>query len=132
MVKSVSDKIALAIERDDRMFYELQPLRIQAGWEIKLNNFTEYDLSIHGEHDSFELNEDLLTLYNENADLAIDLGWYPQHDIAGNYVLLLAKGYDWNHPLEEFSSRSKGKIIACIEKWVCCGFWQKYQIAKGQ
>lgn len=109
------------------MFYRLQPLRIPAGWEIKLNYFTEYDLTVHGEHDSFELNEDLLTLYNEKADLTIDLGWYPQHDVAGKYILLLARGSDWRHPLEEFSSRSKDEMISCIEKWVDHGFWQKYK-----
>lgn len=26
------------------MYYELQPLRIQAGWKIQYNNFTEYDI----------------------------------------------------------------------------------------
>lgn len=28
--------------------YELQPLRIQTGWKIENNNFTEYDIDIHG------------------------------------------------------------------------------------
>ena len=47
------------------MYYELQPLRIQAEWKIGYNNFTEYDRDIHGCNDFFELNEDLLRLYHE-------------------------------------------------------------------
>ncbi len=35
------------------MYYELQPLRIQAGWKIEYNNFTEYDIDMHGESDFF-------------------------------------------------------------------------------
>ena len=56
------------------MYYELQPLRIQAGWKIQYNSFTEYDIEIHGLNDLLELNEDLLQLYNEKANLIIDLG----------------------------------------------------------
>lgn len=54
------------------MYYELQPLRIQTGWKIEYNNFTEYDIGIHGPNDVFELNENLLRLHNENANLMID------------------------------------------------------------
>ena len=108
------------------MYYELQPLRVQAGWKIEFNNFTEYDIDIHGEKDSFELHEDLLRLSNEKANLIIDLGWYPSYDISGNYLLLLVRDCKWDCPLEEVSSKSKKEIIACIEKWVCHGFFAKY------
>ena len=47
------------------MYYELQPLRLQAGWKIEYNNFTEYDRDIHGDSDLFELHEDLLRLLFE-------------------------------------------------------------------
>ena len=108
------------------MYYELQPLRIQAGWRVEYNNFSEYDLDTHGEEDAYELNEDLLLLYNEKANLAIDLGWYPAHDIDGEYLLILAKDFKWDCPLEKFSSKSKKEIIDHIEKWVCRGFFAKY------
>ena len=108
------------------MYYELQPLRIQAGWKIEYNNFTEYDVGIHGSNDLFELNEDLLRLHNEKANLIIDLGWYPNHDINGKYLLLLVKDYNWDCPLEQMTTISKNEIIVCIEKWVCHGFFAKY------
>lgn len=108
------------------MYYELQPLRIQAGWKIEYNNFTEYDLAIHDLNDLFELNEDLIQLHNEKANLTIDLGWYPSHNINGNYLLLLVKDYKWDYPLEQITSKNKSEIIACIEKWVCHDFFSKY------
>lgn len=37
------------------MYYELQPLRIQTGWKIGYNNFTEYDIDTYGENDLLEL-----------------------------------------------------------------------------
>lgn len=108
------------------MYYELQPLRIQAGWKIEYNNFTEYDIDIHGSNDLFELNEDLLRLYSEKANLVIDLGWYPCHDIDGKYMLSLVKDYKWDCPLVQITSKSKKEIIACIEKWVCHDFFAQY------
>lgn len=90
--------------------------------EDKFNNFTEYDMPVHGKHDCFELHEDLLQLLNEKANLVIDLGWYPSYDDNGNYLLLLIKDYNWDFPLEKVVSKSKKEIIACIEKWVDAGF----------
>lgn len=101
------------------MFYELQPLRIQGGWKVEYNSFTEYDIEKHGESDLFELNEDLLRLYNEKANLMIDLGWYPAYDVDGNYVLELIKNFEWDRPLKRVVSKSKKEIVSDIEKWLC-------------
>ncbi len=108
------------------MYYRLQPLRLQAGWKIEYNDFTEYDIAIHGENDLFELREDLLQLRCEQESLIIDLGWYPNHDANGNYILMLVKDYKWDCPLEQVSSKSKKEIVAYIEKWVCRDFFAKY------
>ena len=67
--------------------FGLQPLRIPAGWFISYNMFSEYDPDTDGEEYCFELCEDLLQLKNKN--LLIDLGWYPEGDINGNYKLYL-------------------------------------------
>lgn len=107
--------------------FELQPLRIQAGWRIEINNFTEYDIEKDGEKYSFELCEDLLQLsFNEEVNIIIDLGWYPSGDINGNYILQFIKDYNWDFPLEELITRSKKEVISCLEKWTCHGFYHKY------
>ena len=109
------------------MTYELQPLRLQGGWKIEFNNFTEYDMSIHGETDSFfELSEDLLRLSNDEANMIIDLGWYRNFDTEGKYILELVKNYNWDQPLEIICTQSKSEIISNLEKWVCYGFFSKY------
>lgn len=110
-----------------RMYYELQSLRIQAGWSIAYNNFSEYDMSIHGEEDCYELNEDLLQLKHTRANIIIDLGWYPPHSCdKGNYILYLIKNYDWENPLDKVMTRDKKEVIKTIEKWVCYDFIQKF------
>lgn len=108
------------------MFFELQPLRIQAGWKITYNNFTEYDISIHGEEYSYELNEDLLQLICDKANIIIDLGWYVNGENGGNYIIQVVKEYDWENPVEKVVTWSKVEIIACIEKWTCYEFYTKF------
>ncbi|MDE6567013.1 MAG: hypothetical protein K2K70_04665 [Lachnospiraceae bacterium] len=108
------------------MDFELQPLRIQAGWRMEYNNFTEYDMDVHGEKYCFELNEDLIMLTNDIANLTINLGWYPSFDLNGSYILYLVRNKDWNKPLEKVVTRSKSEVIACIEKWVCYECFSKY------
>ena len=110
------------------MTYELQPLRIQTGWMVRWNNFTEYDMAVHGPEDAFELHEDLLQLFHEKARLTIDLGWYPSYDPEGHYLLLLVRDCDWDRPLETVETRSKAEVIARIEKWVDHGFFGKYEV----
>ena len=109
----------------NKIMYELQPLRVKRGWRIEWNNFKEYDIGVHSKDDRYELHEDLLQLFNEKANLIIDLGWYPSHDENGNYILLLIKNYDWDSPLEKIVSKSKGEIVEYIEKWVDWDFWRK-------
>ncbi|MBF0715692.1 hypothetical protein [Gemelliphila palaticanis] len=120
------EKDKLEFVEVNRIMYELQPLRFKAGWRIECNNFTEYDIGVHSKRDCYELHEDLLQLFNEKANLIIDLGWYPNYDENGNYILLLIKNYDWDYPLEKIVSKSKSEIVEYIEKWINWTFWRKY------
>lgn len=47
--------------------------------------------------------------------VAIDLGWYPEMDVNGEFVLYVIKDNDWDDPLAEFRSRSQVKIVDLIE-----------------
>lgn len=107
--------------------FELQPLRIPAGWKITYNMFSEYDPEKDSSEYSYELCEDLLQLENQN--LLIDLGWYPEGDIEGSYKLYLVdttKDYPFNSPLELFKSKSKQEIIDRLEYWTNYNFFSKY------
>lgn len=107
--------------------FELQPLRIPAGWFVSYNMFSEYDPDTDSEEYCFELCEDMLQLKNKN--LLIDLGWYPEGDINGNYKLFLVDTtieFPFETPLQVFSSGSKKEIIQMIEHWTNYGFFSKY------
>lgn len=108
------------------MTYELQPLRLQTGWTVQWNNFSEYNMALHGPEDAFELHEDLLQLFHEKSGLTIDLGWYPGYDPEGHYLLLLVREHRWDRPLEMVETKSKAEVVSSIEKWVDNGFWGKY------
>ena len=107
--------------------FELQPLRIPAGWFVSYNMFSEYDPDSDGEKYSYELCEDMLQLKNKN--LLIDLGWYPHGDIKGNYKLYLVDttiDFPFETPLQVFSSKSKKEVIYMIESWTNYEFFSKY------
>ncbi len=111
--------------------FELQPLRIQAGWKVEYNSFTDYDIELHNRNEMFSyLVEDLLQLSFHKEDgsdsLIIDLGWYPSGDANGSYKLLMVKGSDWSAPLETFETKLKSEVVSKIEYWVCYGFFRKY------
>lgn len=44
------------------------------------------------------LKEDLLQISLAN-DLILDLGWYPEHNIRGKFILQIIKEYDWENPI---------------------------------
>ncbi|MBR1703542.1 MAG: hypothetical protein IJ716_16625 [Lachnospiraceae bacterium] len=107
--------------------FELQPLRIFAGWTVVYNQFSEYDPETDGDQYAYELVEDLLQL--ENRNLLIDLGWYPAMELSGEYVLyMIDKTYErpFDEPLEVFQSRSKKEILQKLEYWMNCGHYQQY------
>ncbi len=38
--------------------------------------------------------------------ICVDLGWYPEADPNGKFILYVIQNQDWEKPLEEFSSRN--------------------------
>jgi hypothetical protein len=68
---------------------KIQSLRVQAGWKIKYNLFTEVDLSEENIHE-FQ-GSSLLVMHHETANLLIDLSWRPELDVNGRYILVSHK-----------------------------------------
>lgn len=112
----------------------LQPLRIPAGWKVIFNDFFMLDPAQYtGDDNEFWENfvEDMLYIVNDRISqrdkqtyskkVAIDLGWYPEMDVNGEFALYVIKDDDWECPLVEFRSRSQEKIADTIE-----AFLEKY------
>lgn len=94
----------------------LQTLRIPPEWTIKHNTFTEAEPDLFNEEESnycWEFTEDLLQLQIEN--LTLDLGWYPEAKVEGEYKLVLIKESDWENPLFLLETREKNRVIRAIE-----------------
>lgn len=109
----------------------LQPLRISGGWKVVFNEFFMLDPEQCTDCDeNFWDNfvEDMLYIVNEQTykkdkktycnKIAIDLGWYPELDVNGEFVLYVIKNDDWEHPLEEFRNRSQKEIVDRIEAYI--------------
>jgi hypothetical protein len=95
----------------------LQPFRIPTGWKVQWNMFDEADPVFFTEEDSdyrYSFMEDLLQLQKDS--FTVDLGWYPEGKVDGEYLLVLIKNENWSEPIFDFSSRDKGRIIQEIER----------------
>ncbi|AOW21096.1 hypothetical protein [Urechidicola croceus] len=109
------------------MEYELQPLRIIAGWKVDWNTFYEVDPTSETMH-YFE-GSSLLQLSNYNLYRSIDLEWRPEKDVNGEFILRVINistsinpktkkevyDFDWEDLYLEFSSKSRKEIIEKIE-----------------
>ena len=45
------------------------------------------------------LNEDLLQISYLNDKYVIDVGWYPEFDLKGNFIIYVIESYNWEKPL---------------------------------
>lgn len=119
------------IDRKNVTYLNLQPLRIPPHWTMELNKLEDIDpetLSPEDETWLFAFNEDILYMHSKisrkrdkQADeqkLGIDLGWYPDGEPEGNFVLQAILNDDWNDPLMKYFSRNKDEIVKTLEKWL--------------
>ncbi len=110
------------------MKLKLVPLRIPTGWTITLNDFTE-SLPKKFTHDNYEhrweFKEDILQLSSKYKKQIIDLGWYPEFNVDGQYKLMLVDtseesgegSFYWN-VIEEYCSRSTEDVRMKIEEFL--------------
>jgi hypothetical protein len=96
-----------------------------AGWTVEFNNFFECNPEDCEDFWSI-FNEDLLQLKNNKFDLTIDLGWCPDGDPNGKYILYFIIHGNWRNPLEVFESRSTKDIVDKIELCTNYGYFNKY------
>lgn len=67
---------------------------------ITYNNFN-IDISKPLENQIWELKEDLLQVSysgRNSSTYILDIGWYPEFNVNGNFKILLIRNYDWDIP----------------------------------
>lgn len=60
------------------------------------------------------LTEDLLQVKYDD-DYLLDLGWYPEYEANGKFVVQLIKGKNWNDTKYKASCRSQEELTAILE-----------------
>jgi hypothetical protein len=103
-----------------------QPLRIPAGWTVSYNSFYEVDPGsdtyIEGlpNGNAWGLSsQDLLQISNSHYDVLVDLGWVPDEDPNGSFVVQVIRETDWSSPLAEFESKSRIATVQRLESLLC-------------
>lgn len=68
------------------------------------------------------LTEDLIQIEYDNGYL-IDIGWYPEYDEEGNFIVQLIKDYNWENPIYKQGCKDdkqlKKILLKAIEKIGC-------------
>ncbi|MEE2690242.1 MAG: hypothetical protein VX640_01760 [Pseudomonadota bacterium] len=92
----------------------LQALRIPEGWTVDYNAFCEVDV---GHPDAWTLlKESLLQLRHERRNRLLDLGWYPEGEPDGRFVLRTYEGDCAGRQLREDETRKRADIVRVIER----------------
>lgn len=61
------------------------------------------------------LLEDILQISFQN-NILLDLGWYPELDFTGGFVLRVIKDYDWEKPLYKIEFKDLSLVSENIKK----------------
>jgi fibronectin type 3 domain-containing protein len=99
----------------------LQPLRIPAGWLVEYNDgLYECDPlpeRVAEDDRIFFFKEDMLQMKHLRRDRLLDLGWYPEGDLAaGAYKVVVYEGDFRGRLLHEFRTADRRTIVAEIER----------------
>ncbi|WP_203292471.1 hypothetical protein [Luteirhabdus pelagi] len=106
---------------------KLQPLRIEAGWRVKYNQFYEVD-PVAGFEDYFD-GSSLLMLENASRLKLIDVDWKPEGDLNGHYVVKVLNflenfdqhtytfdiNPDWENPFLTHTVKSRLSLVSKLE-----------------
>lgn len=116
-MKETKGKVAIMYVPD---IPKLQPLKMAGGWTIQLNKFTELEPKDMKDLDpisrTYFFSEHLLELKsNENLNVVLELGWFPEGELEGAYKLEIIRVEDWFHPIYSFQTSSKKEVIDELE-----------------
>lgn len=92
----------------------LQPLRIPEGWTVAYNSFCEVDVD---HPDAWTLlKESLLQLKHERRGRLLDLGWYPEGEPDGRFVMQLYDGDFTGTLLQKHETQDRAEMVSVIER----------------
>jgi hemerythrin-like domain-containing protein len=81
------------------------------GGEILFDDF-DIDFSKPFSEQLYSLKEDLFQVNYSNGDtFTIDIGWYPEMEIEGNFITYVIKNFNWEKPLFKEKSKNHNKLV---------------------
>ena len=95
--------------------YPRHALRIPPGWLVKYNEFYEVPAD-HPEAWSFACRGSLVMLSHPMRGVLVDLGWVPDEDPTGGYLLRVFEGDHLGRELQAFETRERATVIAKMER----------------
>src|ERR1700722_3170759 len=103
------------------MDVRLHPLRIPTGWHVEYNNgLWELDPVadlIPVEERWWIFKQDMLQMVQPHFNRLLDVGWYPEGDLAeGRYRLVVYEGDFKGRLLQKFETRDRILLVAEIER----------------
>jgi len=69
--------------------------------EFGLGKVRHNELDLDRQAPDSELSEDLLQVEYVESNLIVDVGWHKTNKAGGEYLILLIKDCDWEHPVME-------------------------------
>lgn len=109
--------------------FEQITLTVNHDWKILYNKLTMFDPNVHElteeEFDFYTLGlftQNMTQIESKNKELLIDIGWYPDSEINGEFLLQMLPIKDgeceWFNPIVEFRTRSLKKLISKLEELI--------------
>lgn len=74
----------------------------------------DIDLKKNFEEQEWSYKEDMLQI-GFGKHYIIDVGWLPEHEKNGNFILTVVKDFDWNNPLVRKKVKSFIKLKKSLE-----------------
>lgn len=107
--------------------FNIVDIGLPANWTIKWNKIISLDPENNDLPDNrveevwlWHFTQNLVWATNNEDNLALDIGWYPDGELNGRYGLQLIKGIDkdadWRNPLYEFETRSLPVLLQEIKR----------------
>jgi len=95
--------------------FPLRPLRIPEGWRLDYNDFCDVPFD-HPEAWRYAFKDSLLMLTHERRGMLVDLGWHPDQDETGGYLLRVFEGDHAGVERHVFGTRDPATVTIELER----------------
>lgn len=108
----------------DKRIHEKINFKIPDQWKMNYNRLLKinpYKIEEFNDDIWSEYSEDILNMVNEEENIMLDIGWYPEFSRDGYYGLVLIEDNEWQRPLETFVTKDTedlvNRIIEILDKY---------------